>query len=169
MTVHSHRSTISSAKTNSLRPGGVVDRKPSISTTRRSAISSQGGSKKTGAMSPQLENSYKLAPEARFDVKRVETLLQQILESRLEKMQYSEDAIKSLTTELSETIKVRVKTLGFSRHKLVCNVIIGPVGGQCVRVASRCVWDDRYDDYASTTYTNSSLFAVALVYGIYFE
>ena len=118
---------------------------------------------------PQLENTYQLDPGVRFNVKLVETVMQQILESRLQHAQYSDDAAKTLTTELTDTIKVKIKTLGFSRHKLVCHVIIGPVGGQCVRVASRCVWDEKHDDYASTSYTNSSLFAVAMAYGIYFE
>lgn len=41
--------------------------------------------------------------------------------------------------------------------------------GQDIRVASRCLWDNDKDNTASVTYTNSSLYAVATIFAVYFE
>ena len=54
-------------------------------------------------------------------------------------------------------------------YKIIVQCVIGQVLGQGVRVASKCLWDDANDNYASWTYSNASLFATGIVFGIYFE
>ena len=51
----------------------------------------------------------------------------------------------------------------------MCLVTIGSVEGQGIRVASRCLWDHETDSYASATFKNATLFAIATVFGIYYE
>lgn len=167
------RSSMSSHTGSGLRLGvGPPDTRRHSNASARRGSSQPPGSKTSGGAGgagPKLENSYKMTPNVRFNSSRVKALMLQTLEARLETVQYCPTTVKSLTKELSDTIKNLVKTLGFSRHKLISNVIIGPVTGQGVRVASRCVWDDKHDDYASASYQNESLFVVASVYGVYCE
>ncbi len=40
---------------------------------------------------------------------------------------------------------------------------------QDIRVASRCLWDIEKDNSVSVVYKNSSIYAVATVFAIYFE
>ena len=62
-----------------------------------------------------------------------------------------------------------MKDLDLERYKLVCIVHIGQRGNQEIKVGSRCLWDARLDTFISVEYQNTSLFAIATVFGIYFE
>merc|ERR1719258_86260 len=48
-------------------------------------------------------------------------------------------------------------------------VVIGENSGQGIRVASKCLWDTSSDNWASFSYKTPSLFAVAMVFGLYYE
>ena len=74
-----------------------------------------------------------------------------------------------MSLQLGEVIKDRIKALRLTRYKLVCLVVIGQNTGQAVRHASRCLWDAHNDSFASASYVNSSLFATATVYAIYYD
>ncbi len=39
-------------------------------------------------------------------------------------------------------------------YKIVVQTVIGELSGQGVRVASKCIWNDTVDSYASFTYSN---------------
>lgn len=41
--------------------------------------------------------------------------------------------------------------------------------GQGIFSASRCLWDEKTDNYVSASYYNNSLFAVATVFACYYE
>ena len=68
-----------------------------------------------------------------------------------------------------QVIKARVKELMIPRYKIICLVHIGQLGDQSVRISSRCLWDQTNDTYASSEFRNKSLYAVASVYGVYYE
>eukprot|EP00163_Fabomonas_tropica_P008216 TRINITY_DN1783_c0_g1_i1.p1 TRINITY_DN1783_c0_g1~~TRINITY_DN1783_c0_g1_i1.p1 ORF type:complete len:104 (-),score=7.30 TRINITY_DN1783_c0_g1_i1:290-601(-) len=59
--------------------------------------------------------------------------------------------------------------LGYRRYKLVVQTVIGENNGQGVRTASRCLWDTENDNFASASFANTSIFAVAMVFGLYYE
>ena len=56
-----------------------------------------------------------------------------------------------------------------NRFKVVVMVMIGGNEGQGARVASRCLWYPQVDRFAHYEYHNESLFAVGIVYGVYYE
>nr|XP_033772243.1 tctex1 domain-containing protein 4 [Geotrypetes seraphini]XP_033772244.1 tctex1 domain-containing protein 4 [Geotrypetes seraphini] len=118
----------------------------------------------------QCENTYRMVPEEgfKFDVSRAQQVLESILSSRLSNTTYNPVNTGQLGQSLTDLIRSKVKELLPPRYKLVCNVIVGQMGNQGLRVASRCVWDHENDNFASATYTNPSLFAVAVVHGLYF-
>ena len=77
--------------------------------------------------------------------------------------------MRQMVKTLSHLINKKVKELNFERYKIVTTVTIGQIADQGVRVASRCLMDQETDQFASGSFTNSTLFAVATVYGFYYE
>lgn len=97
---------------------------------------------------------------------QVERLLKNLLEDRLGKMRYSPKICPNMCKILSEEIKQKVKQLNFDRYKIVCNVTIGQKKDQSVVTSSRCVWDDKLDNYASYAFQNEHIFCTAIVFGV---
>lgn len=59
--------------------------------------------------------------------------------------------------------------LSTNRFKLITEVMIGEKKQQGIVTASRFLWDETRDNYASVKYENQSLFAVAVIYALNFE
>ena len=70
---------------------------------------------------------------------------------------------------LAELLRSRAKEVVPPRYKLVCHVLLSQQGQQSMLVASRALWDPESDSFASASFCNASLFAVATVHGVYFE
>ncbi|XP_069491499.1 dynein light chain Tctex-type 4 isoform X2 [Ambystoma mexicanum] len=119
----------------------------------------------------QYENTYKTQPDegCRFNVCRVQRVLESTLAGHLGDAKYNAATTGQLSQSLSDLIRSKLKEHCSPRYKLVCNVILGQMGGQGVRAASRALWDNENDNFASATFTNTSLFAIATVHGLYFE
>lgn len=73
------------------------------------------------------------------------------------------------TASLLQVIKARVKDLVLPRYKIVVVTHIGQLNGQGMQIGSRCLWDPTTDTFASYVFQNTSLFALATVYAVYFE
>ena len=147
---------------------------PGAGARRQSIASYRSGTEQSSVSlrkPAKLENTYRLAPDddGKFNVGRVEKALNSILDSFLSAEDYQPDKCAKMAQNLTDVIKERVKDMGFPRYKIVCNVCIGQLANQGVQGASRCLWNKDLDTYASATFTNSSLFAIATVYGLYFE
>jgi tctex1 domain-containing protein 2 len=117
------------------------------------------------------ENTYRLAPDSDKELKflRVRDCIQKLLHKNLNNEKYDAKQCPRLCKKLSDTITQEIKLLPNSRHKIVTIVFIGENKGQDLRVASRCLWDSRYDNCISVEYKNQSMFVVANVYGLYYE
>lgn len=109
------------------------------------------------------------APGEHWEAAGAQRVLEAALASRLRDTCYSGAEAGSLTRELCELVRVRLRELCPPRYKLVCNVVLGPRSGQGVRVVSRALWDAARDGLASASFINASLFAVATVHGLYCE
>ncbi|XP_077981952.1 dynein light chain Tctex-type 5-like [Glandiceps talaboti] len=117
------------------------------------------------------DNTYKTEPDQdqKFQVHKVRKVIEEVLEHHCEDECYGASSAGMLTRTLTDIIKARVKDLNFERHKIVVHVVVGAVQSQGFEMASRCLWNTGQDNYASATFANNSIFAVATVYGIYFE
>ncbi len=115
------------------------------------------------------ENTYKMAPNVAFPENKIKEVVEKILSRELRDIQYDAQNCRQLTGRISDIIKREVKDLDLDRYKLVCIVHIGQRGNQEIKVGSRCLWDVRLDTHISAEYQNTSLFAIATVFGIYFE
>mmetsp|Transcript_6383 Transcript_6383/g.6600 ORF Transcript_6383/g.6600 Transcript_6383/m.6600 type:complete len:100 (+) Transcript_6383:247-546(+) len=89
------------------------------------------------------------------------------LQERLQGVQYEGEKCGEAARGLSDTIRNRLKSLGYDRYKFVVQVLIGERRDQGVRMGSRCFWDSTTDNQASETYMNDHIFCVATAYAVY--
>lgn len=99
----------------------------------------------------------------------VKTIAEEVLARRLADVSYEPKICRDLTLQISEEVKSQVKLLGFDRYKIVCVTHIGPKMGQAIRIGNMCCWDEKADNFAECSFINNSLFAVALIFGVYQE
>ncbi|XP_020733422.2 dynein light chain Tctex-type 5 [Odocoileus virginianus] len=116
-----------------------------------------------------MENTYQLGPTKYFPVVIVNHILKDVLTTYLQEEQYEPELCRQMTKTISEVIKAQVKDLMIPRYKLIVIVYIGQLTGQSILIGSRCLWDPKNDAFASFIFRNSSLFALANVYTVYFE
>uniref|UniRef100_A0A8D2MK01 Tctex1 domain containing 1 n=1 Tax=Zonotrichia albicollis TaxID=44394 RepID=A0A8D2MK01_ZONAL len=108
-------------------------------------------------------------PARRFPVAAVEEILRDVLGSALREQRYEPGPCLEAAKDIAEVIKARVKALAVPRYKIVVVAHIGQLGGQSMQISIRCLWDPKSDTFSSCVFKNTSLFAVANVYGVYFE
>ena len=116
-----------------------------------------------------VENTYRTEPKRKFPEREVREIIRNSLEDMLARQTYTAGECGFLTKLLSSKIIEQVKSLNIERYKLVCLVNVGSKHGQGIKVASRCLWNAEYDTHVTATVENRTLFAVATVYGVYFE
>lgn len=123
------------------------------------------------ASSRRMAPSYRMepAPGERWETERAQRALEEALAAGLQDICYSGTEAGPLARQLCELVHMRLRELSPPRYKLVCSVVLGPRIGQGVHVVSRALWDVACDGLASATFTNASLFAVAMVHGLYCE
>ncbi|XP_055978178.1 dynein light chain Tctex-type 5 [Sorex fumeus] len=117
----------------------------------------------------QMENTYQLGPARLFPTAVVNDILKDVLTNYLTEKHYEPEFCRQMTKMISEVIKARVKDLTIPRYKLIVTVHIGQLDNQSILIGSRCLWDSKNDTFSSYVFRNSSLFALASVYAIYFE
>lgn len=105
----------------------------------------------------------------KFSAGKVEKFMQPLLESYLDGRTYESKECSQLSKGITEAMKTRVKDMDFHRYKFIVNVTIGQNRRQGFQYASREVWNPETDNYATVFYQNSSLFAVATIFALYFE
>ncbi|XP_071799694.1 dynein light chain Tctex-type 5-B-like isoform X1 [Asterias amurensis] len=119
--------------------------------------------------SVKLEATYQMDPKKRFPVNTVKDILGEVLQHYLAEEKYEAELCKQMTKTISDVVKARVKDLQLGRYKIIAIVHIGELKDQGLKISSRCLWDAANDSSSSYEYRNNSLFATAMVYGIYHE
>ncbi|KAJ7375977.1 hypothetical protein OS493_037673 [Desmophyllum pertusum] len=109
-------------------------------------------------------NTYRLEPVSRFSEPKVKEVIEDVLDQNLHGHTYEAVFCKEMSKKLSDVIKQRVKFLGFTRYKFICIVHMGQVHNQGMRIGSRCLWDQKFDNVAEGFFRNGDLFAVATVF-----
>lgn len=147
------------------------ERHPSLRTEDSRLKLLHGKQSSTNVKFTHYENTYRMEPsKSKFFSGRVAMIINGVLKNELKDKSYDFATFSKLTLALGDRIKEMVKVdLDFPRHKLVSFVTIGQLNRQCVCVASRCMWHPAWDYYASSCYKNKSLFAVGVVFAVYYE
>lgn len=118
----------------------------------------------------KYENTYKLCPDQPFIAHEVEKAAEKILRDNLHDKLYDPVQCKTLSQLLSSRILEEIKRMGYTRYKMVAIVSIGSIKERPgVQLGSRCLWNKETDNFISAKYSNRSLFAVAMVYGLYYD
>ena len=117
----------------------------------------------------RYENTYKLAPDSNIEVHKVRDVMKDCLKDWLGDVQEYSPHVRSMTVGLTDDIKKRVKSLGYTRFKYVVTVTICQDAKQCMQMVSRCLWNRETDTFAEAVYKTANLCAIATLYAIYFE
>ena len=115
------------------------------------------------------ENTYRMEPENKPDLQEIRKVAEKTIHSFLEQTVYDAKRCRTMSNTISLAIREQVKLLVCKRYKVVCVVKIGENKSQGIRIASRCLWDDKKDNQVDVVYNNPSLFCVAAVYLVYCE
>ncbi|CAG7828463.1 unnamed protein product [Allacma fusca] len=115
------------------------------------------------------ENTYRMESAYPFSSSRVQSMMQPILEEMLMDFKYASKTSAHKATEIAEKIRRNVLAFRFDRYKICVLVTISPLNRQGFFNGFRCLWDANRDSYAVATIRNTSIFAIAVVYGVYFE
>ena len=115
--------------------------------------------------------TYRMEPREneRFYPSHVKKIIEDVVSTMMADKEYEHAQAKKWAEDIVQQVKTRTKQLSIPSYKIVVQSVIGQVEGQGVRVASKCLWDENNDNYASFTYTNASLFCTCMVFGIYYE
>ncbi|XP_022109442.1 tctex1 domain-containing protein 1-like [Acanthaster planci] len=155
---------------------GDPERYRKVSVPRRTlSVEERGWGTESGivrgpsAASLPKPNTYKMGPERPFREKPVRKVIENVLED-MDDVRYENPSMMAAKARtISDTVKQRVKLIGFDRYKLVCVACLGQKKGQEVKDVGRCLWDSGKDGFVSVAYENATLFAVVTVYAIYQE
>ena len=115
--------------------------------------------------------TYRLEPREheRFYPAKVRAVIEKCITEKLANQEFDLTKHKKWAEDIVVMIKEDTKQLNIPSYKIIVQCVIGQVLGQGVRVASKCLWDEANDNYASWTYENASLFCTGIVFGIYYE
>ncbi|CAH2310958.1 Hypothetical predicted protein [Pelobates cultripes] len=162
------RGSVSSLSSHEVKPKeSFTKTKDSMSTV--SYIDEPGHHDDIPRPAIQMENTYQLGPAKRFPVATVNNILKDVLTSYLQEEKYEAEFCRQMTKTISEVIKARVKDLMIPRYKIIVLIYIGQLGAESMRIGSRCIWDPANDTFSSYSFKNSSLYALANVYAVYYE
>lgn len=171
--------------------------KPRISVTRNVNVSAAGGAANTsggtGAATNQrarrqssrtsipragfdrrlirYENTYRMEPddEHKVDIVRLRRVATSVIETAIAGYKYDPNQGKQFSLALADRIRSQIKQLPFQRYKLVVQVSIGEKKGQDLRVASRCVWDLKWDRHLTITKETPDAYVTVTIFLVYTE
>lgn len=156
------------------RRGSIMARRMSVSERKYSTTDSLPGRSLTSAgrerMTIRLENTYKMEPDERFPIFKAKKLADEVMAEKLQNKVYHAEDCTRMSLDISDSIKQRIKAQCCpARFKVVVIVAIGQAqeSQPSVSFTSRCIWNDKVDNYAESVFANRDLYAVALVYAMY--
>ncbi|KAH7828171.1 dynein light chain, Tctex-1 domain containing protein [Monocercomonoides exilis] len=117
-----------------------------------------------------VENTYQLGPlkKEKVSFEKIQKIAEDVLESVLKDATYDAAMAPKVSKNISQEILTQISELHYTRYKFACQVTLGEIKDQGVRISSRCLWDPTYDICVSAKYQKNQLFASALIFCIYF-
>ncbi|VEL22647.1 unnamed protein product [Protopolystoma xenopodis] len=102
---------------------------------------------------------------------QVEDLMSEVLRGALFDTTYEPSLLQTIGKNLANVIRKRVREVcNPVRYKYVVMVHLGSRKDSSISIVSRAVWfPESGDNYASVTYSNPSVFGVAMVFATFFE
>lgn len=128
----------------------------------------------SGDQLPQLdvkyENTYKMSPDVKFRKSSIRSIISEVLEENIKSITTYDSSVLGGKCKLAcDVIKERVKQLNITRYKIIASVIAAQKGSQSMVVTSRCLWDQKNDNYVSVKVELGEFYVVGTVYVVYAE
>ena len=119
----------------------------------------------------RYENSYRMVPDGdnRLDIDRLRRLASGIVERAIHGYKYDPNQAKPFSLALADHLRNQIKRLPYQRYKLVVQVSIGQTNGQGLYMASRCVWDIRWDRHLTIVRETNDAFIAVTLFLVYTE
>lgn len=113
--------------------------------------------------------AFSLRPDHqhRFRPNEIKPIVRAILQNRLEEQEYKADEIQSVSKEIADTVRDKIRALDLDRYKILVHCMIGEQRGQGLRAGCKMFWDSDTDNYLEEVFTNKHIFAVVTVFGVY--
>jgi len=106
-------------------------------------------------VSSQSEDAIlKLSYKEKVPVAVMKDIIHNCLNEKLTGFQYDGEKCNEAAKQLSDTIRMRLKGLGYDRYKYIVQVLIGERREQGMHFGTRCFWDSNTDNQASENFTN---------------
>ncbi|ESO12295.1 hypothetical protein HELRODRAFT_158780 [Helobdella robusta] len=118
------------------------------------------------------ENTYRMEPDpsCQFEAGKIDKILDTLLRENLKDAHYDSETSRQTALSMANKIMDNIKSMNIQRYKIIVVVNIGDFKDRpSIHFASRCLWNKPTDTYSSASYSNLSLYAVAIAFGIYYE
>lgn len=113
--------------------------------------------------------TYRMGPMRKFLPHVVKNKAQAILDKAFTDLAYDHDNCREVADKVSTDIMAFLKEQVFDRYRYVVRLVVGEKKGQTVKIAGRALWDQENDNFLTVTHENRHLYAVAMLYAVYFE
>ena len=100
---------------------------------------------------------------------KIRDLIQQVLSSHLDNMEYNHEICGAKCKTISQTIENGVKSLFNAQYKITVLVYIGAIRDRGIEMASQSLWNPSTDSFVMATFDNNSLFATGIVFATLFN
>jgi hypothetical protein len=119
----------------------------------------------------RYENTYHLEPndDYKADLIRIRRVATSVIETAISGYKYDPNQGKQFSLTLAERIRSQMKQLPYHRYKIITLVCIGQKRGQDLRVASRCIWDVKWDRHITITKETADAYVTVTIFWIYTE
>ncbi|XP_019865876.2 dynein light chain Tctex-type protein 2 [Aethina tumida] len=114
-------------------------------------------------------NTYELESKTPFNSEMVYKILKDTVDRLAADFEYAPDICAEQAKVASKLIRTQVKELAFDRYKIINLVSIGEKHSQDFMITTRFLWDAQRDKFAMYTTENTSMYIIAICYGLYYE
>ena len=118
---------------------------------------------------PTTEPTYKLDPDVRPNPTRIESYVQRYVTPMLNNYVYDAESASKYSRALAASVTDAMKHMDMPRYRFVVNVTIGGKCGQAFGLTSRCLWDDKRDNFATIQFKGKDYFIVITVHAVYLD
>jgi hypothetical protein len=153
--------------------GGGIGSNSNLATTRIRRQSSRTSIPRAGfdRRLIRYENTFRMEPddEHKVDIARLRRVATSVIETAISGYKYDSKQGKQFSLALAERVRSQIKQLPFQRYKIVVQVSIGQKKGQDLRVASRCIWDVKWDRHLTITKETQDAYVTVTIFLVYTE
>jgi len=119
----------------------------------------------------RYENTFRMEPDDdhKVDIARLRRVATSVIETAISGYTYDPKQGKQFSLALAERVRGQIKQLPFQRYKIVVQASIGQKRGQDLRVASRCMWDVKWDRHLTISKETQDAYVSVTIFLVYTE